>query len=237
MIYCAFILVEPEDDRNIGAAARALNTMGYSDLRLVRPKGDHCSDRAQALAHGSQHILESATVYPELTAACQDLDFTCATTVRHRLTKQHYVSVRELPGLLARKGESTQRVGLVFGCETAGLSSADLDTCDLITTIPQSQPQPSLNLAQAIMVYSFVLSADQTTIQIDDQRVAADGITETEYTRLKDLTLQLMDRIGLTERYKGYVVKALARLDWTDLYLIHDIRRRIDRKLDSLEDA
>jgi tRNA/rRNA methyltransferase len=235
MLHVAFILVEPEADRNIGAVARALHTMGYGDLRLVLPRGSHLSDRAQAVAHGSQQVLAAAQIYADLEAACHDLDFTCATTVRHRLTKHHYISVRDLPQLVQDKGATVQRLGLVFGCETSGLSRTDLEQCDLITTVPQSCPQPSLNLAQAVMIYSFVLSESQTRIQIEDQRVTQERMSLAEYTRLKTLTLKLMDRIGLTERYKQYVVKGLARLDWTDLYLVHDIRRRLDRHLDHLE--
>lgn len=65
----SFILVEPGEAGNIGAAARALNTMGFTDLRLVRPKADHLSGVARAFAHGSEHILENAPVYEELRDA------------------------------------------------------------------------------------------------------------------------------------------------------------------------
>ena len=87
VIQFSFILVEPGEAGNIGAAARAMNTMGYTDLRLVRPQADHLSGIAKAFAHGSEHILEAAPVYEDLKDAIADIDLACATTARHRLQK------------------------------------------------------------------------------------------------------------------------------------------------------
>ena len=234
MINFSFILVESEEEGNLGAAARALNTMGHTDLRLVRPKANHLSGFAQAMAHGSQHILEAASVYDDLTSALHDMDIACATTARHRQQKYHYVSVKELPEVLSEKG-TLNRVALVFGGERSGLNSHDIDQCDLLTTIPQSTLHPSLNLAQAVMVYSFVLSDARTVIQIKDQRLNSQTMPPQEYGSLKTASIRLMDRIGLSERYKRYVTQALALLRYEDLYLLHNIRSQIDKTLDRLE--
>ena len=95
-----FVLVDSEEAENIGAAARAMHTMGYGTLRLVRPQASHLSEKALALAHGSQHVLRTAQVYDTLAAATQDCDLVCATTARHRYEKHHYTSVRDLPATL-----------------------------------------------------------------------------------------------------------------------------------------
>ena len=231
----AFVLVEPGETRNIGAAARAMHTMGYHDLRLVRPQADHLHEHARALAHGSQSVLEAATVHNTLAEALQDIDLACATTARHRLRKYHYLSVRDLPEELANKGDSLQRLAVVFGSERSGLKAEDVDQCDLVTTIPQHQLHPSLNLAQAVMVYSYTLSVEQTAVQIADQRLNRQHMPREEYGSLKSLFLTLMDRIGLSERNKTYVMQGIARLPYEDLYLLHNIRAMVDRKLDSLE--
>lgn len=234
MIEFVFILVESEEEGNLGAAARALNTMGHRDLRLVRPMADHLSGFAQAMAHGSQHILESATVYEELADALQDIDFACATTARHRQQKYHYVSVRDLPELLSDRGQ-INRVALVFGGERSGLNAKDIDQCDLVTTIPQKGLYPSLNLAQAVMVYSFMLSEALTDVHIKDQRLQSQAMPVQQYASLKSTSLKLMDRIGLSDKYKTYVIQGLARLGYEDLYLLHNIRAQIDKALDRLE--
>lgn len=235
MIQFSFILVEPGEAGNIGAAARAINTMGYADLRLVRPQTDPLSGIARAFAHGSEHILETAPVYEQLTDALHDIDLACATTARHRLQKYHYISVRDLPTVLSAKGGSLQRVAIVFGSERSGLSNQDADQCDIFTTIPQANPQPSLNLSQAVMLYSFMLAEQQTQVQIEDQRLNSEKMPVEQYGQLKVSLSQLMTRIGLHERYQNYVTKSLARLGYEDLYLLQTIRTFADDKLNRLE--
>lgn len=235
MVHFSFILVEPGEAGNIGAAARAMNTMGYSDLRLVRPQADHLSGIAKAFGHGSEHILETAPVYSQLSQALHDIDLACASTARHRIEKYHYVPVRALPKVLIEKGNSLKRVAIVFGSERSGLSNQDVDQCDLLTTIPQVSPQPSLNLSQAVMVYSFTLAEQQTQIQIKDQRLNTSEMPAEQYQRLKIATRDLMARVGLNARYQSYVTKGLARLGYEDLYLVQTIRTFVDNKLDQLE--
>ncbi|MEA5466815.1 TrmH family RNA methyltransferase [Leptothoe sp. PORK10 BA2] len=227
-----FVLVESEEPENVGAAARAMHTMGYNTLRLVRPKADHQGEKALALAHGSQHVLQTAQVYDTLATAIADCDLACAATARHRYEKHHYTSVRDLPDYLQTKGEWLQRIAIVFGSERSGLKSADIDACDLLVTIPQHQLQPSLNLAQAVMVFSYELSAGQTQVQILDQRLNSEPIPPAEYASLKQLLQQLMHRVSLPERYQGYVMRGVARLGREDLYMIHKLRAAFDHALD-----
>ncbi|MEL6469752.1 MAG: TrmH family RNA methyltransferase [Cyanobacteria bacterium J06623_4] len=226
-----FVLVEPGEAGNVGAAARAMNTMGFSELRLVRPQADHLSGTAKAFAHRSEHVLTQAAVFETLDDAIADTDLACASTARHRIAKYHYLSVRDLPDALQAKGPTLRRVAIVFGSERSGLSNADLQQCDLITTIPQVSLQPSLNLAQAIMIYSFVLAAPRTQVQIQDQRINTETMPTEQYARLKSSLQQLLSKIGLSDRYQTYVMQALARLGYEDLYLIQNIRTLIERKL------
>ena len=236
-IQFAFVLVEPSEAGNIGAAARALNTMGFSDLRLVRPQADPLSGLAMAFAHGSEQLLEKAPVHSRLEDALSDIDLACATTARHRLQKHHYVSARELPENLQQKGDRLQKVALVFGSERSGLSNQDVALCDLLTTIPQANLQPSLNLSQAVMIYSYILAEQQTQVQIVDQRLNSEQMPVEQYGKLKASLTELMQRIGLSERYQGYVLKAIARLSYEDLTLIQNIKTFANNKLDWLESA
>ncbi len=235
MIQFSFILVEPGEAGNIGAAARAINTMGYTDLRLVRPQTDPLSSTARAFAHGSEHILDLAPVYEQLTDALHDIDLACATTARHRLQKYRYVSVRDLPAALSAKGNSLQRVAIVFGSERSGLSNQDASQCDLFTTIPQAHPQPSLNLSQAVMIYSFALADQQVQVQIADQRLNSEKMPVEQYGQLKTSLRQLMVKIGLNERYQSYATKSLAHLSYEDLYLLQTIRTFANNKITYLE--
>ncbi|NJM96129.1 MAG: RNA methyltransferase [Phormidesmis sp. RL_2_1] len=227
----SFILVEPAEDGNLGAAARAMNTMGYTDLRLVRPQTDHLSALAKAFAHGSQHILEQALVYESLADAIADVDLACATTARHRLQKHHYFSVHDLPQALIQKEESLQRVAIVFGSERSGLSNRDIACCDLLSTIPQVSLQPSLNLSQAVMIYCFTLAKQQAQVQITDQRLNRRTVPIEQYGRMKASLMKTLAQIGLNQQYQQYVMKAIARLGYEDLYLIQTIRAFVDHQL------
>lgn len=80
-----FILVEPAVPENAGAAARAMKTMGFTDLRIVAPGHDspiHLTEKALTLAHGSREILAGAMIFSSLAEAVHDLDFLVATTAR-----------------------------------------------------------------------------------------------------------------------------------------------------------
>lgn len=208
-----------------------MNTMGHRDLRLVRPQADHLSGVARAFGHGSESILEAAPTYHALSEALSDIDLACATTARHRLQKHHYLSARDLPIALQQKGDSLQRVAIVFGSERSGLSNEDVSQCDILTTIPQVSLQPSLNLSQAVMIYSFVLAEQQIKVQIKDQRLNRETMPIEQYARLKTALAKTLAAVGLNERHQGYVLSAIARLTYEDLYLIQTIRTYVDNKL------
>ena len=231
----SFVLVEPGEAGNIGATARAMNTMGFRDLRLVRPQADHLCGLAKAFAHGSEQILAAAPVYGTLAEALTGIDLACASTARHRVEKYHYVSARELPAALAEKGNTLQRVAIVFGSERSGLSNRDVSLCDVVTNIPQVCLQPSLNLSQAVMIYSFILSEPRAQIQIKDQRLNTEMMPVEQYGRLKETLVELMERVGLSGRHQRYAVRAIARLGYEDLYLIQTIRTFVSNKLNQLE--
>ena len=152
-----FILVEPALPENIGAAARAMKTMGFHSLRLVNP-ADHLCERARWVAHGSNDILDRAALFSDFDSAIADIDLLVGTTVRRRGFKRNYYPVSELISVIKNKTDFIKSVGLVFGPEKSGLTNEQLKRCDVVSTIPMKNPFPSLNLAQAVMVYAFGLS-------------------------------------------------------------------------------
>ena len=154
---CSFILVEPAVPENIGAVARALKVMGFSDLRLVNP-ADHLSDSARWLAHASCDVLESAGVYGSLEEAVDNLDLVIGTTAKRRTVKYDYYRPEELKDIIAGKEGTVHKLGIVFGREESGLTNRELHLCDLLSTVPIANPYPSLNLGQSVMLYAYVLS-------------------------------------------------------------------------------
>lgn len=152
-----FILYRPAVPGNVGAAARAIKTMGFNRLRLIGPC-DHLGEEAMTMAHGSRDILEGAEVFPDASQALADLDLVVATTARGRTAKHDYHSSRDIRGLLENKHTKIGKAGILFGTEESGLPNRLVLEADLAMSIPMADPYPSLNLAQAVMVTAYELS-------------------------------------------------------------------------------
>jgi hypothetical protein len=60
-----FILVEPQEPGNVGAAARALQNMGFRNLELVTP-GYFRTKEAKRMAYQAYNLLKQAPVYAKL---------------------------------------------------------------------------------------------------------------------------------------------------------------------------
>lgn len=140
---------------NIGAAARAMKTMGLSRLTLVNPKlFPHAEAVARAV--GADDILDRATVCTTLDDALAGTVFAVALSARHRNLGPAPMQAREAAPdilVLAEQGE----VALVFGNETAGLSNAEVQRCQRTVFIPANPEYTSLNLGSAVQLLCYEL--------------------------------------------------------------------------------
>lgn len=155
------VLVETSHSGNLGAAARAMKTMGLARLVLVNPR---CAIDAQAraLASGAVDVLEAAVTVPDMDAALAGVALSAATTARRRdLPHPAYTPRQAAPSLLAQASAGGE-VALVFGSETFGLSNAQLSKCRWLIHIPSNSDYASLNLAQAVQVLAYELRATLT---------------------------------------------------------------------------
>ncbi len=164
----AFVLFKPKLWGNVGAAARALKNMGFSDLRLVAPPRNRDWRAALAMAVHGRDVLEAATVFPALAEAVADCGLTVGTTCRSGLYRSAAKPVREAAAELIGMS-AANRLAIVFGPEDFGLTNRELKLCQRLMTIPADPGYPSLNLAQAVMVVAYELmiaraaSADRET--------------------------------------------------------------------------
>lgn len=150
------ILVGSETPGNVGAAARALKTMGLTRLILVAPECDPKDHEAFALAHNAHDILETVTILPDLATALRGTLLSIATTQRSRRQGSPFLSPEEAAAEL-RGQAGAGEVALVFGRESRGLTNEELALCTIYSTIPAAVEVPSLNLAQAVMVYCYMV--------------------------------------------------------------------------------
>ena len=151
------ILVAPARAENIGAAARAMKTMGFTQLRIVDSEA-HLEPATRWVAHGSGDIIDNINVFPTLADALHDVDFTVATTARSRAKFHYYATPVELVPLLQEKSTWMEHAALVFGREDSGLTNEELALADVLTGVPMVADYPSLNLGQAVMVYCYQLA-------------------------------------------------------------------------------
>ncbi|MBQ9235790.1 MAG: RNA methyltransferase [Alphaproteobacteria bacterium] len=172
------ILVEPQLCENVGMAARAMKNCGLENLRLVKPRENHLSDKALAASSNSPEILQNAQVFDSLSDALGDLHYVFATTARHRdQTKMVYdapQAAAEIANHIARE----EKCGLVFGPERTGLRNEDVSLCDAIINIPLNPQHCSLNLSQAVLLAGYEYY--KTTIG------QTKPYFETNHTRLAD---------------------------------------------------
>jgi TrmH family RNA methyltransferase len=153
----AVVLVSPERPANVGAAARALKNFDVTDLRVVG--ADHALSggagfgEARALAWNATDVLESATRHASLDDAVDDLHLVAAASGRPG-PDGSVMTPREFAEEIARL-PADARAGCVFGPEDHGLSNEELDLCRVRVRIPTSTAQPSLNLAQAVVVIAY----------------------------------------------------------------------------------
>jgi tRNA/rRNA methyltransferase len=149
------VLVETSRPGNIGAAARAMKTMGFSELVLVNPRFDDArqQDEAIAFASGAQDVMEAARVVGSMAEALEGCNFAAAVSARLREFSPPIVTPRQLAGQVAL--DATLNVALVFGNERFGLPNEIVEKCNVLINIPANPEYSSLNLAQAVQVLTY----------------------------------------------------------------------------------
>ncbi len=149
-----FVLIGTSHPGNVGAAARAMKVMGFSDLVLVAPRFADVLTQAdaQALASGATDVLERARIVPTLADALDGVTWACATAMTPRDFGPPTRAPRELFAELAPAGH---RVAFVFGSERFGMSNDDVYRCHVCLSIPTLAEYGSLNLAQAVQLLAY----------------------------------------------------------------------------------
>lgn len=147
------VLVRPSHPGNIGAAARAMWTMGLARLVLVAPKRLPDAE-ATALARGAACVLDRADIVDTLEAALAGCTLAIGLSARPREFAGRVLPVREVASLAAAEAPRGE-VAFVFGTEMSGLSNEELARCSIAATIPANPEYSSLNLAAAVQLVGY----------------------------------------------------------------------------------
>ncbi|EFU1801531.1 tRNA/rRNA methyltransferase [Salmonella enterica] len=201
------VLVAPARAENIGAAARAMKTMGFTDLRIVDSQA-HLEPATRWVAHGSGDIIDNIEVFRTLADALHDVDFTVATTARSRAKFHYYASPAELVPLLQEKSRWMRHAALVFGREDSGLTNDEL--------------------ALAVMVYCYQLAGlmQQTTESVDI-------VDESQLQALRARLLRLLTTLEAADDHKltDWLQQRIGLLGQRDTVMLHRLIHDIEKKL------
>lgn len=210
----AVVLVRPQEEGNVGAVARAMANMGLSELVLVEPAVE-LGEVARARAVKARGLLDTALRRPSLALALADFQCVVGTTAsRGRHLEGDPLTPRQLSSWVV--GTGAERVALVFGPETSGLSQEELALCNILVRIPTSADLPTLNLSQAVLIlaYELFLGAGEAA-ELEESPSPSDDppATAAQVEGLFDQAVPLLVRVGFA-RHPGFeaVVRDLRRL-------------------------
>jgi tRNA/rRNA methyltransferase len=202
------VLVEPQNPGNVGMVCRAMKNMGLSGLRLVNPcRTDH--PEALKFSVAARDLLEAAVIFPTLKEALNDCPFSVATTRRHGKYRQEIFTPEEIAAKVGG-AKGVGRVALVFGREDSGLTTDEVALCRWQATIPTASDFGSLNLAQAVLVFSYEIFREEgKTIPRKQRLPAPAGDLETLYEHMEQTLL----RIGfLNPQNPDHIMRTLRRI-------------------------
>ncbi len=168
------VLFRTSHPGNIGSVARAMKTMGLSQLVLVDPACDPSDPRARALASGAGDVLDAARIYADLPSAIADCVWVLGTSARHRRLAWSLSAPREAMSVACQRA-AHGKVAVLFGPEQSGLDNEALDLCHQHVFIPANPEYSSLNLAQAVQIICYELrqAADIPVEAFEHERALA----------------------------------------------------------------
>lgn len=152
------VLVEPQEGGNVGAAARVMKNFGWRDLVIAGPAPDAPDEKSVWWAAGAEDVLRDVRYVATLDEALTDVNMSVATTaVRTRHVHEQLTPV-ELARVAGEMLGADERLALVFGRETWGLTAVEIAACQRTASVPTSPDSPTMNLAQAVGVFCYELA-------------------------------------------------------------------------------
>ena len=185
-----FILFEPSHPGNVGAAARAIKTMGFEKLCLINPI-EHPHSEARARSSGALDVLLNAEVFDNLHDAIKGCGLIIGTTSRTRRISVPITNIRETaPSIVVEAKQKS--VAVIFGPEKSGLINAQVDCCNQLVNIPSIGSYKSLNLAMAVQIVAYELRVASEVLpsEIRARNLASNEEIERFYNHLNQVLLE-----------------------------------------------
>lgn len=206
------VMVGTTHPGNIGAAARVMNNMCFTNLTLVDPQCP-VGEIAYARSSGAHAILDQRKTTKSLPEAIEDAHLVIGMTARRRSLPWPELDPHEISLMIAERGRNT-RVAVVFGREHSGLTNEELALCNYMVSIPTNPEFSSLNVASAIQVMCYEI---YRTIGLSDVKTQANS-TEPMATAqdlegyFSHLQQVLLETRFLDAEHPGLLMQRLRRL-------------------------
>jgi len=159
-----FVLIQTSHAGNVGAAARAMKTMGFDDLVLVAPRWSNVLRREETIqrASGALDVLANARIVQTLDEALDGMDHLCATAMTPRdfgpptrTPREHFSRWLPAGGLEAEPLSASSGIAFLFGSERFGMRNEDVYRCHACLSIPANPQFGSLNIGAALQVIAY----------------------------------------------------------------------------------
>lgn len=187
------VLINTSHPGNIGSTARAMKTMGLSQLYLVAPE-QFPHQKANEMASSAMDILEHAHVVETLDAALSGCTLVIGTSARSRKIPWPLLSPRQMAEQITQESADAP-IAILFGREQSGLTNEELERCHWHMQIPANPDYSSLNLAAAVQIVAYELRVaclQQTAIAPDwDYRLATADEMEKFFTHLQQVLIEI----------------------------------------------
>ena len=232
------ILVEPAEPGNIGAAARAMNNMGFVHLGLVKPVPFKVSD-AYKFAWNSQDIIDNAKEYKDIPEAVKDKGFVVAMSRRSSKDRGHLEVISDFVSEIHRMALKT-KVGILFGCESYGLTNEDLLYANRIVKIHTASRFSSLNLAQAVLITCHEMLGSEGMVPDEVPEPAKSDELEMCYEHIE----RVLYKIGYGTKGDRFLPQNIIRnlrrlagravLDGYELQMVRGLCTQVEKALEGL---
>lgn len=213
------VLIETAHPGNIGAAARAMKTMGLSQLTLVQPKA-FPSETAVAMSSHADDVLDKAQTVASLSAAIEDCQIVYGTSSRARYLQWPQMSARAAGQQIVTQATDNQ-IAIVFGNERTGMTNAQLQQCHYHTFIPTQAEYASLNLAQAVQILCYECQVAFDEAMSATSNSAASNVMQSEPKQVIDSpvagVVEQADRLATQEEMAGFYQHLQAALGHIDI--------------------
>ena len=146
------ILVKPQLGQNIGSIARVMKNLNFKNLRIINPRDGWPNQDVMSTAAGADDIIKNTKVFDTVSEACNDLNYLFASSARKRDLNIKTLNLVNIVNSLNKTEFSRNdfKFGILFGCESSGLSNEDLIAANQLIYIPSNSGFSSLNISHAV---------------------------------------------------------------------------------------